>query len=284
MSFDAPRPRKSFTPAFSASRAADFKQCPLKFRLRTVDKIPEPPSLAALKGTLVHAVLEKMFTLPAAQREAGQVLLLLPESWVELREKNLAHPDSPLGKDFNEDTFIDEAKDLLRSYFEIENPQHLNPAQTELMVEAQTDYGLNLRGIIDRIEVAPDGRIRVVDYKSGKAPHPNYTQDALFQMRFYALLLWRAKNTLPARMQLLYLKDRKVLTFDPQAQDIESFGTQLQTLWQEVENCANTGVFRPRRSRLCDWCYFQAQCPLFGGQTPEAPVDGMSRLKAMRTT
>src|SRR5690606_31306559 len=55
-------------PSLSPSRAADFKTCPLLFRLRTIDRIPEPPHPDRARGTLVHAVLERLFDLPAAHR------------------------------------------------------------------------------------------------------------------------------------------------------------------------------------------------------------------------
>ena len=63
---------------------------------------------------------------------------------------------------------------------------------------------MRLLGFIDRVDRAPDGRLRVVDYKTGKAPSPRYVDEALFQMRFYALLLARTQ-VLPSRMQLGYL-------------------------------------------------------------------------------
>ena len=56
------------TPALSPSRAADFKQCPLLYRFRTIDRLPQAPSSAATRGTVVHAVLERLFDLPAAER------------------------------------------------------------------------------------------------------------------------------------------------------------------------------------------------------------------------
>ncbi len=64
-----PRP-----PALSPSRAGDFQQCPLLFRYRTVDRLPEPPSAAATLGTLVHAVLERLYDLPARERTVEAVL------------------------------------------------------------------------------------------------------------------------------------------------------------------------------------------------------------------
>ena len=38
------------------------------------------------------------------------------------------------------------------------------------------------RPLIDRIDAAPDGRLRVVDYKTGKVPGPRYVDEALYQM------------------------------------------------------------------------------------------------------
>ena len=46
------------TPSLSPSRAADFKQCPLKYRFRSIDRLEEAPTPAAVRGTLVHAVLD----------------------------------------------------------------------------------------------------------------------------------------------------------------------------------------------------------------------------------
>ena len=45
------------TAALSPSRAADFMVCPLLYRFRVIDRLPSPPSHAAARGTLVHAVL-----------------------------------------------------------------------------------------------------------------------------------------------------------------------------------------------------------------------------------
>ncbi len=45
----------------SPSRAADFMSCPLKYRFRVIDRLPERPSPAAARGTVVHAVLERLY-------------------------------------------------------------------------------------------------------------------------------------------------------------------------------------------------------------------------------
>src|SRR5690625_3693555 len=70
--------------SLSPSRARDFMQCPLLYRFRTIDELPEPPSSAALRGTLVHSVLENVFDLPAASRTVEKAQELVGPAWEEL--------------------------------------------------------------------------------------------------------------------------------------------------------------------------------------------------------
>ena len=77
-----PQPPSSLSP----SRASDFMQCPLLYRFRVIDKLPEKPSEAATRGTLVHAVLERLFDAPAADRTAPRARALIPGQWDRLLE------------------------------------------------------------------------------------------------------------------------------------------------------------------------------------------------------
>src|SRR5215213_2279335 len=79
---EATAPRR---PSLSPSRAADFKTCPLLYRFRTIDRLPERKSLAAVRGTLVHSVLEKLYDLPARERTAEAARELVAPAWEELR-------------------------------------------------------------------------------------------------------------------------------------------------------------------------------------------------------
>ena len=274
----APEHRRA---ALSPSRAKDFMQCPLLFRLRTVDRLDEPGSLATHKGTLVHAVLERLYDLPAGERTVSAALGMLPDQWEKHRGRNprvMELFDSP-GR---VEAWLEEARGLIASYFRLENPARLEPAERELFVQAQTRGGLLLRGFIDRLDVAGDGAVRVVDYKTGRSPGPRFVAEALFQMRFYALVLRLMRGRAPRRLQLVYLKDGRVLTHDPRVAELEALAADLERLWDEVEECARSGRFAPRRSRLCDWCSFQLLCPLFGGEPPPAPEEGAARLLAAR--
>src|SRR5690348_6309595 len=77
-------------PSLSPSRAADFKTCPLLFRFRTIDRLPEQPTPDQVRGTLVHAVLERLFDLPAAERTPAAAAALVEPEWTRLRAQEPA--------------------------------------------------------------------------------------------------------------------------------------------------------------------------------------------------
>lgn len=258
-------------PALSPSRAADFKQCPLLFRFRTIDKLEGPPSPAAARGTLVHAVLEHLFELPAHERTVDAALALLEPRWQALVEEEPALAEMLEGHEsLDEETWFQQAGALVEQWFTLEDPTRLEPEARELFVEAEVD-GLTLRGYVDRLDVAPDGALRVVDYKTGRSPSEAFEAKALFQMKFYALVLWRQRGVIPRQLQLVYLGNGEIVRFHPDERDLLALERNVQALWQAVVRAAQTGDWRPRTSRLCDWCEFTAFCPEFGGTPPPLP-------------
>src|SRR5438067_5103402 len=80
----AAKPGQAARPSLSPSRAGDFLTCPLLYRFRVIDRLPEPPSPAAARGTLVHAVLERLFDAPAAGRTSEAARALLEPEWARL--------------------------------------------------------------------------------------------------------------------------------------------------------------------------------------------------------
>ena len=126
-------------PALSPSRAADFMQCPMLYRFRVVDRLPEEPSAPAARGTLVHAVLERLFDLPAAGRTLAAASGLLRPEWERLRE---AEPEvAGLFADEAElQTWLASAEKLLEGYFSLEDPTRLEPAERERLVPQARGY------------------------------------------------------------------------------------------------------------------------------------------------
>ncbi|MFB9592157.1 MULTISPECIES: RecB family exonuclease [Streptomyces] len=260
--------------SLSPSRAGDFMQCPLLYRFRVIDRLPEKPSAAATRGTLVHAVLERLFDHPAHERTVPRAKELLPGQWERLLEAKpeLADlfPEGDEGAGLAR--WLSEAEALVERWFTLEDPTRLEPVEREFFVEAELESGLRLRGIIDRVDVAATGEVRIVDYKTGKAPRPEYAEGALFQMKFYALVVWRLRQVVPRRLQLVYLGSGDVLTYDPVPADLERVERKLHALWEAIREATETGDWRPRPTKLCGWCDHRSVCPEFGGTPPVYPL------------
>jgi putative RecB family exonuclease len=264
--------------ALSPSRAGDFMQCPLLYRFRVVDRLPEAPSPAAVRGTVVHAVLERLFDLPAAERTLAAAREMLGPQWARVRAEEPGLAGLFDGDDSALAGWLVSAEELLARWFDLEDPTRLEPAERELYVETTLDDGLQLRGYVDRLDVAADGRMRVVDYKTGRAPSPLFEAKALFQMKFYALVLWRLRGTVPALLQLVYLGNGEVLRYTPEESDLLATERKVKALWAAIERAARTGDWRASPSRLCDWCDHRALCPAFGGTPPPPPLDALERV------
>ncbi|WP_199255812.1 RecB family exonuclease [Mycolicibacterium mengxianglii] len=264
--------RAASRPALSPSRAADFKQCPLLYRFRAIDRLPEPTSTAQLRGSVVHAALEQLYSLPADERDRDTALGLLTPAWEQVVAEDPGLAEQ-IAAD-QRDQLLAEAAKLLSGYYRLEDPTRFDPQSCEQRVEVELTDGTLLRGFVDRIDVAATGEVRVVDYKTGKAPPAAREQaefKAMFQMKFYAVALLRSRGVLPARLRLIYLADGQLLDYSPELDELRRFEKTLSAIWRAIQTAGVTGDFRPRRSRLCDWCAHQALCPEFGGTPPPYP-------------
>jgi len=144
--------------------------------------------------------------------------------------------------------WLDGAAGLLANYFALEDPSRLEPEAREQLVEVVID-GLRLRGYVDRLDVSPAGDMRVVDYKTGATPREAFEGKALFQMKFYALVLWRTRGVVPRQLRLMYLADTDTLSYAPDADELERFERTLKAIWAAIERATQTGDFRPNPSR-----------------------------------
>ncbi len=262
--------------ALSPSRAGDFRTCPLMFRLRTIDHLPEQPSPLAVRGTVVHKVLEDLFDLPAADRTPERAEEMVQDAWEfvldaepELASMFVTEGGADQGAEIAD--WLASCRESLRGYFALEDPRRLEPAEREVYVEALLDSKLLLRGFVDRIDVAADGALRVVDYKTGSSPGVGFEAKALFQMRFYALVIWRTRGVVPALLQLIYLGDGQVLSYRPDEQDLRATERLVEALWHAIEDARASREWLPSPSASCRWCSYQEHCPAFGNEPPPLP-------------
>ncbi len=244
----------------SPSRAGDFKTCPQLFKFRAIDKIAEPPSVYQARGTTAHLALQRLFDDAVAERTPERLYDLFREAWTEVR-----------GEDEFDGLFDDveaerawgvESLELLSNYFSIEDPTTFEPADRELDMLEDLD-GIVIRGILDRIDRDPEGRLIITDYKTGKAPPERYALAAFFALKIYALLIRNRWGETPKEVRLLYLNGPTLYRLPIDDRQLDAMDGQLRALWAAIERAMETNRFPARRGRLCDWCSYQEICPAF---------------------
>jgi len=256
--------------SLSPSRVESFLSCPLAFRFSSIEKLPDLPSVATTRGSLVHRALELLFLEAAPDRTAEALDRSVEAAITEYR----THPDFTLLSLDDEQTavFDDECRQLAANYLTMEDPTTIRDIGLELRLEAPVG-DLTLRGIIDRLELDADGELVVTDYKTGRAPSPNWERKSLSGLNFYAFLCESIFGKRPAAIRLMYLKSGETITATPSAQSTKFLTTRTNAVFKAVATACERDDFRPRQSALCNYCSYQQWCPEFGGDPSLAAIE-----------
>jgi putative RecB family exonuclease len=249
--------------SLSPSKVSSFKDCALAFRFSAIDKLPEPPSPWATKGSLVHRALQLLFW----EEDAGNRTIPVALAKLERAKTELLDDPEYTGLELTDDdreAFFADAEALVRRYFELEDPNKVRVIGTELQLSVQLG-SLLLRGIIDRLELDDDGELVITDYKTGRAPTDRYERTKMTGVHFYAFLCEHVLGRRPARIQLLHLQEPVAISIAPSEQSIRAMETRTRAIWTAVERACAAEDFRPRPGRLCDFCAYKPYCPAWGG-------------------
>jgi putative RecB family exonuclease len=254
--------------SLSPSSMSTFTSCPLAFRFSYIERLPEPPSAPASKGTLVHLALQHLMWRPPADRTMESALADLARAGAELAaDPEFAQLDLT---DAEWATFHADAEVLLRRYFEMEDPRDITVLGVELRVTAETADGVVIRGIIDRLELDADGELVITDYKTGREPGEGWEQQSMAGIHIYSLLCERMLGRRPKRIQLLYLSKPERIITQPSDQSLRGVEVKSGAVMKAVRIACAKGDFRPRASALCTYCSFREFCPAFGGDPAQA--------------
>ncbi len=251
----------------SPSRVSSFQDCPLQFRFSSIENLPQPPGIHAVKGNVVHRALELLLALDPAERSGIAAHEFMAEAKREYEALydftglNLTHTQAS--------KFWQECSGLIDGYLRMEDPRDVNRIEIELWVEAPLD-GFTIRGYIDRLERDAQGNLVVTDYKTGKSPRTGDVDAKMRQLEMYAYMIRAMRGELPATLQLLYIKDGLRLTRAPNEQSMQFVVTRTSAMYRAIERACTTGEFPTRKSGLCNFCNFRKWCPEFGGDPTKA--------------
>ena len=254
--------------SISPSRMNAFLQCPLRFRMESIQKMPGDTGAAAVAGTTVHAALELLMELPGPERtrealhgfvETCLIAVRETEDYMSLTEEEL--------KKFGFDATV---RRVAPRAFDMLDIPEVPVTGVELRLEVEFE-GWILRGIMDLV-TGEDDEIKVLDWKSGRTPSERYQTKAMLGIDFYAVMATHHFGAIPQEVSLLYLSDRTTISREPSERTVRAMENKIRAVRSAIETSCEKDSFKPSVSKLCDWCPCKPYCPAHGGNEADLPV------------
>lgn len=238
-----PRTKPQQITSWSFSRYNDYKQCPLKAKLKHIDKIKEPSNDAMARGAAIHDQAEAYIkgNLPRLPKELSQFKALFQR--------------------------------LRKQYKRVINGMAVEDtwAFTKDWGQARWDDWVHcwVRIKLDCAEHEDPETLIVNDWKTGKF-RPEQNETYVEQLELYALAaLLLHEHIEKVKPRLVYL-DHGVIYPEPDSFDELIFTRKdipkLKKLWaKRTGPMLKDKTFAPRPNNLCSWCFFRASNKANGG-------------------
>jgi RecB family exonuclease len=233
----------------SYSSINTYETCPAKYRFQYEERLPTAPSPALSFGDSLHQALHRFHARPVPVAPSlAELLEMLDEVWVS---DGYADPAE-------EATYRDHARQVLAQYHRENAAAYRIPAALEFRFEIEIE-GVTLSGVIDRMDRIPGGGYEIIDYKTNRRLPPRERIDRDLQLSIYHLAAREVWGIEPERLTLYYLLPNQRMSTARTRQDLDELRRKIATVAERI----SAGRFEPRQNPLCDWCEFQARCPLF---------------------
>jgi len=248
--FDKEYIRKLFLQnTLSVSALNNYYASPIKYFFRNLIRLPSAQTKPLIFGNIIHDALDQYF-------KTGK-----QEGRKPTKEELLTMFSRAMQKFSIPEAFFEEIRqhgeEVLSRYFDYYHEQFSFAVETEKRIftemELKNGERLKLYGIIDKMEMMPQGGIRVVDYKTGKTfPEKTKEQKADLerQLVFYKLLIDRhfAENRVregvldfvePQKKTGSFVRELRVLQQDA----VEMLEKEIQAFAEDIMS----GAFLERR-------------------------------------
>ncbi|OGY19105.1 MAG: hypothetical protein A3F04_01640 [Candidatus Chisholmbacteria bacterium RIFCSPHIGHO2_12_FULL_49_9] len=249
----SPKERKSPTQvdSLSFSQIETFKTCPLQYRYRYLLRIPVPQSHAQSFGTSIHDALADFYTLHkgGSKPTKKDLLKALKKRWQSPGYAGSLHEKKAYAK----------AKKMLSDYFDTAYDPKEKVLTVEEPFKVRIEPQLWLTGRIDRLNAEGQGKVEIIDYKTGKVPSQKEVETSL-QMTIYALAATQGAYAIrPQGIELsfFYLDAKKKMTTHRSQSDIAKASQTIGKIKEAIES----SDFNPTPGKWCDFCDFRLLCP-----------------------
>jgi len=233
----------------SYSSINTYETCPAKFKFQYEDRVPQGPSPALSFGGSLHQALYLFHNRPVPVAPSLEELHeMLEAAWVS---------DGFSGES-EERMYLDHGRQVLAQYHRENAPDYRIPVALEFRFQVQIE-GVTLSGIIDRMDRLPGGGYEIVDYKTNRRLPPQSRIDQDLQLSIYHLAAREVWGIEPERLTLYYLLPGQRMSTTRTPADVDELHRRIGVVAERI----GSGMFEARQNPLCDWCDYQALCPLF---------------------
>jgi RecB family exonuclease len=157
-----------------------------------------------------------------------------------------------------EQTYLEHGRQVLAQYHRENAAAYRIPAALEFRFQIEVE-GVTVSGVIDRMDRIPGGGYEIIDYKTNRRLPPQQRIDEDLQLSVYHLAAREVWGIEPERLTLYYLLPGQRMSTVRTTAHIDELRRRIVTVAQRIE----AARFEPRQNPLCDWCDFQAMCPLY---------------------
>lgn len=244
----------------SYSQLQTFQTCPLHYKLRYIMNVPTAPSAALSYGISVHSTLRDFLQMLKDEQKINSetVLDLLNNNWINTGYTSKIH----------EKQTKTQAEKMLKIYAEKILKDKPNTLAIELPFNFWLSSGQNklkVGGRIDRIDKLKDGRIEIIDYKTGPNVPTEKKLKEDFQLSFYALAATEIKDQILNKkpeeivLTLNYLEVEKTFSTTRTKEELENAKEKILSLVDEISN----SDFHCSGGMLCKNCEYSMLCQTY---------------------
>ena len=246
---------------YSDSRLSAYEDCPLRYRIRYVDKIKrEVEGIEAFLGSRVHDVLEKCYKDLRFTKvnSLNDLLAFYNKIWQENWNDSIIIMKPELTKEH----YRALGEKLIENYYDRYSPFDADiTIQTEMRIGFSLDdeNQYRMQGYIDRLSRTPDGTYEIHDYKTSAHMPGQEDADNDRQLGLYHIgVQKRWPHVESIRLIWHYLAFDAELTSYRTPEAVSKLVESTESLIDEIESAQD---FPPQESRLCDWCEYPDLCP-----------------------
>ncbi len=251
----------------SYSSINTYETCPAKFKFQYEDRLPSSPSPALAFGDSLHRALNRFHARPVPVAPSLEELQEMLEAvWV--REGYASEEE--------ERSYLEHGRRVLAQYHRDNADDYRIPAALEFRFTIEVE-GVELSGVIDRMDRIPGGGYEIVDYKTNRRLPPRERVDRDLQLSVYHLAAMEIWGIEPERLTLYFLLPGQRMSTARSNGDVDALRRRIAVVAERIA----AGKFEPRQNPLCDWCEYQRLCPLFRHRHERTEGDAAPRMTAI---